>query len=158
MRRDLEQRPEAVNLQDEQYIRRTADRMQDVVRGRALAFSCRPAAPCPALCLWVGPNDSVLQLACCAGCLARSQALAATSGSALLRLPPSPLPLGKSQGAKFEYLLNTGNLVSRSGLDLSQSTGFTVVAEKLNYFRFVLCLTPHLFCCAAPGSVAVCTA
>lgn len=46
--------------------------------------------------------------------------------------PPPPPP----QGQKFEYLLNTGNLVSRSGLDLSQSTGFTVVAEKLNYFRW----------------------
>jgi DNA-directed RNA polymerase I subunit RPA2 len=68
VRRDMETRPEIVNLQDEQYIRKTADRMQDV-------------------------------------------------------------------GQKFEYLLNTGNLVSRSGLDLSQSTGFTVVAEKLNYFR-----------------------
>lgn len=32
MRRDLETRPDAVNLQDEQYIRKTADRMQDVVR------------------------------------------------------------------------------------------------------------------------------
>ncbi len=32
VRRDLETRPEAVNLQDEQYIRKTADRMQDVVR------------------------------------------------------------------------------------------------------------------------------
>ncbi len=40
------------------------------------------------------------------------------------------------QGSKFEYLLNTGNLASRSGLDLSQSTGFTVVAEKLNFFRW----------------------
>ncbi|KAG2440977.1 hypothetical protein HXX76_003830 [Chlamydomonas incerta] len=40
-------------------------------------------------------------------------------------------------GAKFEYLLNTGNLVSRSGLDLSQATGFTVVAEKLNFFRYL---------------------
>ena len=38
-------------------------------------------------------------------------------------------------GKKMEYLLNTGNLVSKSGLDLSQSTGFTVVAEKLNFFR-----------------------
>ncbi|PSC76790.1 DNA-directed RNA polymerase I subunit 2 isoform X1 [Micractinium conductrix] len=68
--RDLETRPEVVNLQDEQYIRKTAERMQDV-------------------------------------------------------------------GQKFEYLLNTGNLVSRSGLDLSQSTGFTVVAEKLNFFRYL---------------------
>ena len=39
------------------------------------------------------------------------------------------------QGQKFEYLLNTGNLVSRSGLDLTQATGFTVVAEKLNFYR-----------------------
>lgn len=42
-------------------------------------------------------------------------------------------------GQKFEYLLNTGNMVSRSGLDLSQATGFTVVAEKLNFYRYVLC-------------------
>lgn len=38
-------------------------------------------------------------------------------------------------GKRFEYLLNTGNLASRSGLDLSQAAGFTVVAEKLNFFR-----------------------
>lgn len=38
-------------------------------------------------------------------------------------------------GKKMEYLLNTGNLISRSGMDISQSTGFTVVAEKLNFFR-----------------------
>lgn len=44
------------------------------------------------------------------------------------------------QGQKFEYLLNTGNLISRSGLDLSQATGFTVVAEKLNFFRQVTSL------------------
>ena len=29
--RDLEQRPEVVNLQDEQYVKKTAERMQDVV-------------------------------------------------------------------------------------------------------------------------------
>eukprot|EP00201_Polytomella_parva_P019467 CAMPEP_0175041304 /NCGR_PEP_ID=MMETSP0052_2-20121109/1831_1 /TAXON_ID=51329 ORGANISM="Polytomella parva, Strain SAG 63-3" /NCGR_SAMPLE_ID=MMETSP0052_2 /ASSEMBLY_ACC=CAM_ASM_000194 /LENGTH=1341 /DNA_ID=CAMNT_0016303785 /DNA_START=27 /DNA_END=4052 /DNA_ORIENTATION=+ len=40
-------------------------------------------------------------------------------------------------GAKFEYLMNTGNLVSKSGLDLSQATGYTVVAEKLNFFRYL---------------------
>lgn len=38
-------------------------------------------------------------------------------------------------GKKMEYMLNTGNLVSKSGLDMSQNTGFTVVAEKLNFFR-----------------------
>ena len=41
-------------------------------------------------------------------------------------------------GQKFEYLLNTGNLLSRSGLDLSQSTGFTVIAERLNFHRWEL--------------------
>lgn len=40
-------------------------------------------------------------------------------------------------GRKVEYLLNTGNLVSKSGLDLSQASGFTVVAEKLNWFRYL---------------------
>ncbi len=39
-------------------------------------------------------------------------------------------------GKKMEYMLNTGNLVSKTGLDISQATGFTVVAEKLNFFRF----------------------
>lgn len=39
---------------------------------------------------------------------------------------------------QVEYLLNTGNLVSDSTLDLSQATGFTVVAEKLNFFRCAL--------------------
>lgn len=66
--RDIERAPEAVNLADEEYVRKMAEKMVDV-------------------------------------------------------------------GQKFEYLLNTGNLVSKSGLDLSQATGFTVVAEKLNYYR-----------------------
>jgi hypothetical protein len=39
---------------------------------------------------------------------------------------------------QVEYLLNTGNLVSNNSLDLSQATGFTVVAEKLNFFRCAL--------------------
>lgn len=33
--------------------------------------------------------------------------------------------------------LPPGNLVSKSGLDLSQMSGFTVVAEKLNFFRYI---------------------
>ena len=40
-------------------------------------------------------------------------------------------------GKKMEYMLNTGNLVSKTGLDISQATGFTVVAEKLNFFRWL---------------------
>jgi hypothetical protein len=54
VRRDLEQRPEVVNLQDEQYIRRTADRMQDVVRGRALAGGAVPARPFACGVAWLG--------------------------------------------------------------------------------------------------------
>ncbi|KAJ2506653.1 hypothetical protein IWW47_001484 [Coemansia sp. RSA 2052] len=40
-------------------------------------------------------------------------------------------------GAKLQYFLATGNLVSRSGLDMQQVAGFTIVAEKLNYLRFL---------------------
>lgn len=40
-------------------------------------------------------------------------------------------------GRKLEYLLNTGNLTSKSGLDLSQTAGFTIVAEKLNFLRYL---------------------
>ena len=40
-------------------------------------------------------------------------------------------------GAKLNYFLSTGNLRSESGLDLQQSTGFTIVAERLNFWRFI---------------------
>ena len=111
VRRDLELRPEIVNLQDEQYIRKAAERMQDVVR--------------PALCHPVH--------ACC--CLWHVQLFKSGSDASSTVPVTACLPTLLPQGQKFEYLLNTGNLVSRSGLDLSQSTGFTVVAEKLNFFR-----------------------
>ena len=32
--------------------------------------------------------------------------------------------------------LSTGNIKSRGGLDLMQVTGFTIVADKLNYVRY----------------------
>ncbi|KAL9084277.1 MAG: hypothetical protein Q9159_005322 [Coniocarpon cinnabarinum] len=38
---------------------------------------------------------------------------------------------------RMEYFLATGNLQSPTGLDLQQTNGFTVVAEKLNFFRFL---------------------
>jgi DNA-directed RNA polymerase I subunit RPA2 len=38
---------------------------------------------------------------------------------------------------KIIYMLNTGNLVSVGGLDLSQVSGFTVVADKLNFVRYI---------------------
>lgn len=40
-------------------------------------------------------------------------------------------------GRKMEYFLATGNLASNTGLDLQQTTGYTVVAEKLNFLRFL---------------------
>ncbi|GAA96456.1 uncharacterized protein L969DRAFT_94546 [Mixia osmundae IAM 14324] len=40
-------------------------------------------------------------------------------------------------GTKISTFLATGNLVSSSGLDLQQASGFTIVAEKLNFLRFI---------------------
>ncbi|KAF2487516.1 DNA-directed RNA polymerase I [Neohortaea acidophila] len=40
-------------------------------------------------------------------------------------------------GQSLDYFLSTGNLVSPSGLDLQQVSGFTVVAEKINFYRFI---------------------
>ncbi|KAF2760155.1 putative DNA-directed RNA polymerase I subunit beta, partial [Pseudovirgaria hyperparasitica] len=40
-------------------------------------------------------------------------------------------------GQMLEYFLATGNLTSVSGLDLQQVSGFTVAAEKLNFYRFI---------------------
>ena len=40
-------------------------------------------------------------------------------------------------GGALEYFLSTGNLNSPSGLDLQQVSGFTVVAEKINFYRFI---------------------
>ena len=40
-------------------------------------------------------------------------------------------------GQKLSYFLATGNLVSPTGLDLQQTSGFTIVAEKLNFYRYL---------------------
>lgn len=40
-------------------------------------------------------------------------------------------------GARLQSFLATGNLVSPSGLGLQQTVGFTIVAEKLNFYRFL---------------------
>lgn len=48
--------------------------------------------------------------------------------------------LGKTTeniGKALEYFLSTGNLVSPSGLDLQQTSGFTIVAERINFYRFL---------------------
>ncbi|OAL19401.1 hypothetical protein AYO20_11645 [Fonsecaea nubica] len=38
---------------------------------------------------------------------------------------------------KLEYFLSTGNLVSQTGLDQSQVSGYTIMAEKINFYRFI---------------------
>ena len=44
---------------------------------------------------------------------------------------------GSGVGRALEFFLATGNLVSNTGLDLSQASGYTIVAEKLNYYRYI---------------------
>lgn len=45
--------------------------------------------------------------------------------------------INENIGQKMQYFLSTGNLVSQTGLDLQQVSGYTVVAEKINYHRFL---------------------
>ena len=40
-------------------------------------------------------------------------------------------------GSKLAYFLATGNLISPTGLDLQQTSGYTIVAEKLNFYRYL---------------------
>lgn len=40
-------------------------------------------------------------------------------------------------GKMLNYFLATGNIVSNTGLDLSQVSGYTIVAEKLNWYRYL---------------------
>ncbi|KAM0684280.1 hypothetical protein MDAP_000048 [Mitosporidium daphniae] len=40
-------------------------------------------------------------------------------------------------GKKIRYFLGTGNMPSSGGMDLQQVTGYTVVAERLNYLRYL---------------------
>ncbi|KAF8427444.1 DNA-directed RNA polymerase I subunit RPA2 [Tirmania nivea] len=47
------------------------------------------------------------------------------------------LKVNENLGGALEYFLSTGNLSSPSGLDLQQVSGFTVVAEKINFYRFI---------------------
>ena len=43
----------------------------------------------------------------------------------------------ESIGLALEYFLSTGNLSSPTGLDLQQASGYTVIAEKINFYRFI---------------------
>jgi len=42
-----------------------------------------------------------------------------------------------SIGKKMEHFLATGNLISKTTLDLMQTAGFTIVADKLNNHRYL---------------------
>jgi DNA-directed RNA polymerase I subunit RPA2 len=44
---------------------------------------------------------------------------------------------GCNIGRKLETFLSTGNLVTSTGLDLQQVSGYTIVAERLNIFRYL---------------------
>jgi DNA-directed RNA polymerase I subunit RPA2 len=52
-------------------------------------------------------------------------------------LPKIVRRTNENLAGKLEYFLSTGNLVSQTGLDLSQTSGFTIVAEKINFYRFI---------------------
>ena len=53
-----------------------------------------------------------------------------------LQLVVNALRSGSEVTRKTEYFLSTGNLSSKTGLDLMQVTGFTIIADKLNAFRY----------------------
>ncbi|KNC77992.1 hypothetical protein SARC_09558, partial [Sphaeroforma arctica JP610] len=40
-------------------------------------------------------------------------------------------------GRKVEYMLATGNLLSVSGLDMQQASGLAIMADKLNFYRYI---------------------
>mmetsp|Transcript_21701 Transcript_21701/g.71780 ORF Transcript_21701/g.71780 Transcript_21701/m.71780 type:complete len:941 (-) Transcript_21701:824-3646(-) len=44
---------------------------------------------------------------------------------------------GGTIGSKVSSFLSTGNLTSSSGLDLQQTTGFVIIAERLNMWRYL---------------------
>lgn len=43
---------------------------------------------------------------------------------------------GGGIGQKVQHFLSTGNIISTTGLDLMQVSGYTIVAERLNFLRY----------------------
>ncbi|GBG30912.1 DNA-directed RNA polymerase subunit beta [Hondaea fermentalgiana] len=60
-------------------------------------------------------------------------ALGRNDPKVLRRMMDRPAEVGR----KLFYFMATGNLVSETGLDLMQTAGYTIVAEKLNRFRYL---------------------
>merc|ERR1719401_3202386 len=52
------------------------------------------------------------------------------------RLLPQVVQMSTDVQKRLQYFVATGNVNSRSGLDLMQTSGYTVVADKLNQARF----------------------
>ena len=102
---------------------------------------CAPSAAvdCSTLQDSWSPDMLPLRHAACPGggswlaCRRRRCLLAGPQASE--RAPRMAPVQGNDVGNRLAYLLSTGNLQSRSGLDMSQSTGFTIVAERLNFVR-----------------------
>jgi DNA-directed RNA polymerase I subunit RPA2 len=40
-------------------------------------------------------------------------------------------------GSKMNYFLSTGNITAKSGLDFRQKSGFSIMAERLNFLRYI---------------------
>lgn len=131
VKRDLDRQPEKVNLQVTlhavqpvsvaapvplHHLKMAGCKVQSFcgVTLHSLIFSIQALVRCPDQ--WLGSRDVLLAL----------------QDEEYIKSTSDKLP---DVGKKMEYMLNTGNLVSKTGLDISQATGFTVVAEKLNFFR-----------------------
>ena len=52
-------------------------------------------------------------------------------------LPRVVRKINENLAGRLDYFLSTGNLASQTGLDQSQTSGFTIVAEKINFYRFI---------------------
>ena len=78
-----------------------------------------------------------IRVACSEWCLKNDKA-DFTDPSFLEEFPTKILrKTNQNIGNSLEYFLSTGNLISPTGLDLQQTSGFTVVAEKINFYRFI---------------------
>ena len=51
----------------------------------------------------------------------------------------------RTVGGKIGTFLSTGNIISSTGLDLMQVSGYTIVAERLNIFRYMSHFQVRLF-------------
>jgi DNA-directed RNA polymerase I subunit RPA2 len=76
-----------------------------------------------------------------AAALAKKSRMMAIKNNSVPRLDSATVKVQLSAvsdlSRKLEYFMATGNLQSRTGLDLQQTSGFTIIADKLNAFRYM---------------------